>query len=164
MCNPAVIPLVVAGVQAVGSQLGGLSQAKATQGAATQNAQSSRTKASDAMARGNIAVNIARNEGKARIGQQVAAMGASGVDVGSGSSLDILSDTSAYNEYEAQRLRSEAMREAWGYEEEAKQYDYMAEQANQQREFTKTLLFGPMSKMHSKAGLPSTYGILGKRY
>lgn len=55
-------------------------------------------------------------------GQQRAAMGANGVDLGSGSATDVLASTDLLGERDTATIMDNALRTAWGYKVQAAQY------------------------------------------
>lgn len=88
-------------------------------------------KAEDALKRGGISEDIQRNKTAQMMGFQRAAMGASGVQVDSGSFGKVLEQTATMGEFDAQTTRSNAMREAWNYSTEANNERQQAMQAGQ---------------------------------
>ena len=85
----------------------------------TANAELLDMKAEDSLKRGGVAEDIQRNKVNQVVGTQRAGMGASGVVVDSGSGGKVLQQTAAMGEMDAQTIRSNAMRESWGYKTEA---------------------------------------------
>lgn len=71
--------------------------------------------AADAKQRGEVAVQKQRDITAQRIGTQQAALAAQGTDL-AGSPTDILGDTARAGEQDALTIRSNAAREAWGYQ------------------------------------------------
>lgn len=86
---------------------------------AKKNQQLGREAASDAILRGQVEEDVTRQKGFRLKGAQRAAFGASGVDVATGSPLDVLADTAGLSELDAVTIRNNAAREAWGYENQA---------------------------------------------
>lgn len=80
------------------------------------NALISDAQSTDATVRGEQVVTIQRQMVKGVIGTQRAAIAASGVDVNSGSSVDVQADTAYTGELDAMTIRANAAREAWGYQ------------------------------------------------
>ena len=115
-----------------GAQMGSSaaqSQARKKQGAAEEtayvyNAVIAEQQAQDAIARGEQAEGIQRINVKRLIGAQRAAYGAQGVEVDSGSALDVQKDTAAMGELDAIIIRNNAAREAWGYRAQAQDLLY----------------------------------------
>lgn len=79
------------------------------------NAKVADQNARDALERGKIEEQQKRQEVAMLTGRQKAAMGANGVDIGFGSPLDTLVDTAMLGEIDALTIRSNAAREAYGY-------------------------------------------------
>lgn len=94
-----------------------------------QNADLADFLAADTRARGSYEEAVSRLRGGAKIGEQKAAYGASGVDVQSGSALDVIGSTAMVSEMEAEVIRSNATREAWGYSTSANQMRFRAKLA-----------------------------------
>ena len=112
MCLPmvaAAIPATVAStVGAITAGIGQHQQAKAAEAAA-------RTQAKDALARGDqAAADLAKEQSGFR-GQQIAALAASGAEVGYGSASQIQQDTLMLQREDQRRVQENARREAWGY-------------------------------------------------
>lgn len=79
------------------------------------NAQLADWQGEDSIARGENAANVAMMRGGQIKGQQRAAMGANGVDLGGGSAQNVLTGTDYMTSVDATTLRNNAAREAWGY-------------------------------------------------
>jgi hypothetical protein len=62
-------------------------------------------------------------------GAQRAAMGGSGGNVESGTFADIQLDTATLGETDAQNIRTNSLREAWGYKNQATNYTMAGEEA-----------------------------------
>lgn len=115
MCSPAVIPIVTTLV-GTGLQMRAQAQnASFQQGIADRNAQQASLAAQDAVARGEVAVQNQRNRVRGIMGSQRAAIGASGVLNDTGTTGDVLTQTATLGEFDAQTIRANALREAWGY-------------------------------------------------
>lgn len=84
-----------------------------------ENAAFSTLAAEDAIRRGDKDAAQLKNQGKQTIGAQRAALAAQGVDVGSGSALDIQVDTAYQVQLDSMKIKNNAWREAWGYKTEA---------------------------------------------
>lgn len=111
MCNPALIQMGIAVVGAIGQQQAGAAAKKA----AEANAKIQTIMADDALARGKIEEASQRRKTAAFKGRQAAAFGASGAEINTGSSADILADTAALGELDVLRIRSNAEREAFAH-------------------------------------------------
>lgn len=110
---------------------GQIQQGEAAQKAAEYNAEVANMQAKDAINRGNIEAEKQRLKAQQVAGAQRAAMGASGAQVDSGSFADILLDTATTGEKDAQTIRTNAMRQAWGLESQAEIDLYQGKQAKQ---------------------------------
>lgn len=75
--------------------------------------------AEDVIARGGEEESRFRQTIRATIGSQRAGIAAAGVDVGFGSAVDVQEDAAFLGELDALTLRTNAMREAWGYRVQA---------------------------------------------
>lgn len=82
---------------------------------ARQNEELMRRQAADATQRGQVAEENRRRLTAQQIGQQTAALAGQGTDL-EGSPTDILGDTRAAGELDAQTIRANAAREAYGYQ------------------------------------------------
>lgn len=125
MCNPA---LLIAGSTAM-SVVGGIQASNAEAAASMysaqvneQNAKFAERRARDALLRGKEEEQRVREEGNQLKGQQIAGMAAAGLDLGFGSPLDVLVDTTTGIELDAARVRRNAdleyddyMRQGWSY-------------------------------------------------
>lgn len=86
-----------------------------------------RINARDAIARGTEASHWAMSDTRRMIGSQRARLAAQGVDVNSGSALDVQADTMALGELDALTIKNNAAREAWGYKTQQLQYSLQSE-------------------------------------
>lgn len=110
--------------------------------AALTNASLAKQQATDAATRGAYAESLQRQGTRQLIGSQRAALAAQGVDIGSGSALDVQSSTAYQGELDALMVRNNAAREAWGYQVEAGSYTQQAQVAKAQAEATAAGLRG----------------------
>lgn len=116
MANTAIAAsLVGAGMSAYSSYQSGKSQQKI----ADYNAKVQEIQAQDARARGGFEANQKRREVAATLGQQQAQLAANGVETSSGTSLTLASDTAWAGEMDAKTIEVNALRAAYGYEQEA---------------------------------------------
>ena len=104
-------------------------QADATTAANEYNAKVARNNqeladqaAADAIKRGKVEAQLKQQETAALKGRQLTALAANGVDVGSGSAVDVTSNTDALGKFEELRIRSNAQREALGFQTEGMNY------------------------------------------
>lgn len=95
---------------------------KAQQGAAESSAQQQEwnariadVQAQDAITRGREAEGQLRTQTRGLIGSQRAGFAGQGLDISVGSPVDVQGDTAYLGELDAQTLRANAAREAWGY-------------------------------------------------
>lgn len=89
-------------------------QAKANE----QNANIAAKKAELAAVSGAKEEQKMRQQGQQVMGQQRAAFGANGLDISSGSPLDVLNDTNYQNEIDALTIRRNTANQVWGYQAE----------------------------------------------
>lgn len=90
---------------------GQMQQARAAKQEADYKAQQEDNAAVDAVQRGRIAQQEQRRKTGALIGRQKAVMGASNLDLSSGSPLDVLADTAMLGEFDAITIENNAARE-----------------------------------------------------
>lgn len=83
------------------------------------NRQMADIQAKDAIARGDREAEALRARTKKLIGSQRAALAAQGIEVGSGSALDVQADTAALGAVDELTIRNNAWREAFGYRTQA---------------------------------------------
>lgn len=86
---------------------------------ADNNAMLADAQGRDAITRGQTAEVNSRLRTRQLQGNQAAAMAANGVDLSTGSPLNILSDTELMGANDAAVIRNNALREAWGYNVQA---------------------------------------------
>jgi hypothetical protein len=104
-------------------------QGDAAAAVALQNAGLAAQQAQDATVRGAQAENLSRLGTRQMIGAQRAGMAAQGIDIASGTALDVQASTAYVGELDALTVRNNAAREAWGYQVEAGNYRTQAAQA-----------------------------------
>lgn len=109
---------------------------------AEQNSALSQQQARDANLRGVVEADEQRMRTRQAIGQQRAALAGQGVEVGSGTSLEVLGDTEMFGKIDEDRIRLMASREAWGYQVQGLQYQDQARMTrwNSKREGQATIL------------------------
>lgn len=130
MCEPVTIGVAAATIA------GGAIKASAAYNAANQqadilegNARVADRAAADAVDRGALAEGKVKLQGGALEAHQRQQFAASGVDVQSGSAVDVVSGTAMMTELEAQIAKNNAGREAWGYRTQAGQFRTQAKNA-----------------------------------
>lgn len=132
MCEPVTLGiatgLAVAG--ALASTYANYRQVRFQQAMAERQSTMAGQAAGDAQLRGDIAAQQAVRQGSTVIGSQKAAAGASGVDITSGSPAQMIGDTAGKSALDVATVKSNAAREAWGYEVEQGNYQLQAQQAS----------------------------------
>lgn len=118
MCEPITLAAIAVGgatISAVGSVAGGIGEADAARrGAGFLDMQ-----AGDARVRGEVEASQYRRLGSQMMAQQRVAAGVSGVE---GKSVDdLMFDTALMSERDAEQVRTNAAREAWGYSVQAEE-------------------------------------------
>lgn len=111
--------------QAVGAIAGGAAAnnaAKYNAQVASNNAAMAQRQAEDAKERGRIEEQRFRLQAAQLRGQQAASLAANGVDISSGSPLQVLADSAGMAELDAASVRDQAAREAYGYQVESANY------------------------------------------
>lgn len=116
MCEPTTI-LMGAGLAA--SVFSQYQTGKQAQAVGDYNAHVSDLKAEEARKVGAAAEQQQLAKTKQVMGAQRAGMGASGLQVDSGTFGNLLEDTAKFGELDALTARSNALKQAWGYEQEA---------------------------------------------
>jgi hypothetical protein len=118
----AIVAIAATVVSAAVSAYGAVQQGNAAKNAAEyqsavnrNNQQVAEWQAGDAIRRGEEAERQHRLRVAGVIGKQKSSMAANGVDLSSGSPLDIIGDTALFAELDALTIRSNAEREAYGY-------------------------------------------------
>jgi len=110
---------LLTGGEAVGSFVSEQRSAGAIDTAADFNTKLATLQAQDAILRGNASARRAENETTGVVGRARASMAAQGVDLGSGSALDVQAQDAGIGAFDAQMIRNNAAREAWGITTEA---------------------------------------------
>lgn len=105
------------------------SAGKMNQQIANHNAELSEAQAQDALAIGAVNEQRQRAKTKQLIGSQRANLAAQGIDIETGSALDVQTGTAALGEDDALMIRTNAAREAWGYRAQASNYRFGGEVA-----------------------------------
>jgi hypothetical protein len=123
MCEPTTILLVAS---AVGTAYGAYSmsesnkaQAEYQSDMAANNAKVSNWQAEDAVVRGGEAAIQQQRQAERMRGTQVARLASNGLDISSGTPLAILEDTMYFGSQDANMIRNNAAREAWGHKVQA---------------------------------------------
>lgn len=119
MCEPVTILATAAALGTAMTAYGQYQQGQFSKEVGNYNAAVLDQKTEEAKKIGSINEARSRAQTAEVMGAQRAAMGASGLQVDSGSFGDILQDTAKYGELDAQTERSNALKQAWGYQTEA---------------------------------------------
>jgi hypothetical protein len=130
---------------------------------ADQNAKTSERQAVISAQNGAQEEQRVRNRASAVAGSQKAGYSASGLDIGQGSPLDVLTETNTQGNLDALATRTNAANQTWGYQAEQTNYQNQANQARAAASNAKsaakmnafgTLLSGAtsMNKMYGKRG------------
>ena len=101
-------------------------QARYNSAVASNNAIIARRNSELASAEGNAALEAKQLENRAKIGAIKASQAASGVDINSGSSVDVRQSAAEIGQLSALNIRAAAVRKAYGYQNEASDYDSQA--------------------------------------
>lgn len=146
MCNPAIALVAVTVASAAASAYSQNQQSKYASAVANQNADIAEAQSNDAINRGNAAADQRRAQMRQQLGSQAATIGATGAELGSGSSLDIFGDTAQYGELDALTTVNNAQREAYGYQVQGLNAQNQAASAKSQGSsaLTQTLLTTPL--------------------
>lgn len=144
----AALPFIAGGMQVFSAIQGAAAQKYQGEAAANQskyqsavaanNAIVSRRNADMAAREGNAAVEAKQMENRAKIGAITAAQGASGVDLNYGSAVDVRSSAAQTGQLSAINIRSQAIRKAYGYQNEASDFDTQSKLYTQQAKNDKT--------------------------
>ena len=86
------------------------------------NALYAKAQSEDAISRGESDSMKAAVKARMMVGSQRAAMAAQGIDISSGSALDVQVDTARLSELDVMTIRNNASREAWGYQVQSTDY------------------------------------------
>jgi hypothetical protein len=108
---------------------GHIQAGRAAKKAGEYNAQVAELQAQDALDRGKVAEGNYRQGVKVLEGSQTADFAGQNVDVGTGSPVDVKADTAYLGELDAQQIRLDSQREAWGYKVQAQQSRMAGNQA-----------------------------------
>lgn len=138
------------GFKFVSSILGG----NAAKKAADYNAQVSEQLAQDALDKGRADEQMYRQGVKTLMGAQRADFAGQGVEVDTGSPVDVRADTAYLGEQDAQQIRLNAQREAWGYRAQAQSERMQGSAAQRQGYFNAAdaVLGGTASLLMAKYG------------
>lgn len=111
----AGLSLAGTGMQAYGSYAAGKANAAIGEWNATIAEEQSR----DAIVRGEQAVADVQKQGRGFIGEQRTALAGQGIQLDTGTAADLVADTETKIRDEVNRIRADAVREAWGFKVQA---------------------------------------------
>jgi len=114
-----VISLVASGLGTAMSIMGQMSSAKAAAGAANYNAAINEQNSRRAMQTGEIEAGNASMRNRAAMGATLAGQASKGIDVNSGSAVDVQTSQAELGELNALNVRSKAAQEAYNYKSSA---------------------------------------------
>lgn len=162
----AVSMSTVASVAGVGmSAIGAYSNSrntKAAMGAQAQvnrnNAQIAQWQAEDAIRRGDRDAMKVRTRANRVKGAQRAAFGANGVDMSTGSALQILSDTEYFGELDAGTVKDNAAKEAWALRNQAMGFNADADLLRSRADAEKPLMAAGTSLLTSASKVSAQWG------
>lgn len=110
--------------------------------------------AQDAVARGTEQENKFRMQIRGAIGGQRAGFAGGNIDVGFGSAVDVQADTAFIGELDALTIRTNAAREAWGYQVQS--FDYKKQAEIDRKAAKNQILAGEQAKSASNWQVAST--------
>ena len=139
--------MIAGAVQMGAGQLGQIKGAQNSAMSNDANAEIAGMKKEDALLRGGIAEDAQRAKTRLIQGDQIAGMGSTGAVVGVGSNASILDQTAKLGEMDAQTVRSNSLREAWGFEIEKQNYLAAAAADRQNEEIQSGFLTAGQSLM-----------------
>ena len=120
MCNPAVIPYVIAAVAAAAEGYSNYQEGKFNKGVSEYNARQLENQATRTRNKGTEAENEQRRRTAELISTQRAQAAGQGVDVDSGSALQLQEDAVLLGEVDALRIRENFSQEAESLEDQAR--------------------------------------------
>lgn len=116
------LPAILSGVSALSSAKDTRQQASYEAAALRTNAGYAKLQAEDAKSRGATTAMSAVVKARMTVGSQRAALAAQGIDISSGSALDVQENTAQLSELDIMNIKNNAAREAWGYSIQASDY------------------------------------------
>lgn len=121
---------------------------------ADYNANVAKLQATDAIERGDEQEARYRTQIRSAIGGQRAGFAGGNVDVGFGSAVDVQGDAAALGELDALTIKTNAAREAWGYQVQS--YDYSQQAAIDRKAAKNQIATGESAASAAKFGVAST--------
>lgn len=121
MCDPVTIAVAATAASGAFSAYQANEQGKYQQAVAERNAKMQENQATDARARGVVAGEEQRDRARQLGARQATQLAGSGLDISSGTSLDLFAETATLGEYDAQVVENNAAREAFGFKTRAEE-------------------------------------------
>ncbi len=166
MCNVALAAQGVgAGFSAIGAYSGARSQQSALNyeaGVAGFNATQAENQAQIALEQGQFQVNQLRRAAAADKGSARQAFAASGVDLTTGSPVDVLTSMDAMSEMDVNQAEINAVREAWGYRAQRVNFESEARAKRAGAKGINPWMASATSLIGSAASISSSYASLSK--
>lgn len=136
--------------QSISSAISTRTLGKAQKAAYETNARLANLQAEDAIKRGDREAMIHAQKVKKLIGAQRAALGAQGIEVDTGSALDVQAEAAQFGAMDVETIRNNAYREAWGYRSQALDYTTKGNYANLEAKAVarNTLLTGGLNTLN----------------
>lgn len=166
MCNAA---LAVQGVGASLGAIGAYSSARSQQsslnyeaGVADFNARQAETQAQIALDQGQYTVNQLRRAAAANKGSARQSLATSGVDLTTGSAVDVLTSLDAMAEMDVNQAEVNAVREAWGIRAQRVNYENEARSKRAGAKGINPWMSAATSLIGSAASISSSYASLNK--
>lgn len=113
------LPAILSGVSAISQAKDARQEASWSAAQMRTNAGYARLQAEDAKTRGASSAMAAVVKARMNVGSQRAALAAQGIDISSGSALDVQVNTADLAEIDIMTIKNNAAREAWGYNVQA---------------------------------------------
>jgi hypothetical protein len=126
---PVAVPIALGILSQLTKGFGDKKAAEFDAAVARRNAKLARMQAASEEIYGAAEAGQVRMAGTQTLAEQQVAVGANNADLGSESALALFSTTRAMNAMDIANVRANAAKKAWGFEQEASQYDAAAKQA-----------------------------------
>lgn len=131
-CEPATLSMVALAATAIGTGVSTYSayqSGRTAKKAGEYNAEMGRRNAEDALQRGAVEAAERTDRARKAASSQAEGMAMSGVDISTGTPLDLLVETAGIGKLDAMRTMNNATREAWGYKAQADLDDFQGKAA-----------------------------------
>lgn len=134
------VMLALSAGSAVMAGAGAYQQSQTAKATAENNARIGRIQAQDAIKRGDDEAAKDMRQVRQAVGAQRAAYSARGLDIASGTPADVILQTDFFGQVDAATARTNARKEAWGYENQSAAYQAEADSQNPMLAMTGSLL------------------------